>query len=413
MLRITEVTLCLAFLLCCVVALPHCERTEVPQRLIADNVINIIYTMESSCKICVQQASRLPRLKRYLERKGIKSHLVIGVSKGGERLGGLVPHIEVNSRHVWRSLGKQNNHFYIIDRCGRLVYEVINPWSNLNLTFVKAAVAATAHSHPCGLCPVDYLQVPKDEEIQEFPSLSSYSEPLPGDISPLMNIRLRHKHRGDPNIYNYIVKVAGLPHFHGHIPHDRGTGAQSVPTVDITTTEKPEVTQTEESSVFTSRTTRLNPTESSASSEYSRGSTSRSVRHPGESSTSNYLREPSTVDGEGQSTEPSTNSISYSLSKEVQHRPKDLADSVNVNLSETSHDKNRTETTTENIQSDDSENAGTTPSEGTESNEYDDDYEKRDEELTSEEEAELVNLRVHYRRIIDWMDFFSDENYDY
>jgi hypothetical protein len=37
-------------------------------------------------------------------------------------------------------------------RCGRLVYQVISPWSLLSYPYVKAAILSTYNDDPCGPC---------------------------------------------------------------------------------------------------------------------------------------------------------------------------------------------------------------------------------------------------------------------
>jgi len=46
------------------------------------------------------------------------------------------------------------DHILVLDRCGRLVYQVISPWSLLTYPYVKAAILSTYNDDPCGPCNV-------------------------------------------------------------------------------------------------------------------------------------------------------------------------------------------------------------------------------------------------------------------
>lgn len=57
--------------------------------------------------------------------------------------------------------------------------------------------------------------------MEEYPALDKNSKTIPADATPLkMVFKIRHKHKGDRNIYNHFVKVAGVPEYHGHLPND-------------------------------------------------------------------------------------------------------------------------------------------------------------------------------------------------
>ncbi|XP_014283860.1 uncharacterized protein [Halyomorpha halys] len=218
MLKISAV-ICL-ICLCYTDALPHCKVVDLPEGIIQRNTINVIYTMESSCKNCARKALMLPKLKASFKNAGINAHFIVAVSHKSTRLSGLSSHLTINQRHLWKALGEQNNHFYIIDRCGRMVYEIINPWSSIQMPFLRGAVAATQFSHPCGLCPQDYSEV-TEENLKIYPEIveeaHSHTEEAPLGIV----MRVRHKHHRDPNVYNYIVMTAnGKPGHHRHLPHE-------------------------------------------------------------------------------------------------------------------------------------------------------------------------------------------------
>ncbi|XP_046400261.1 uncharacterized protein LOC124166671 [Ischnura elegans] len=53
---------------------------------------------------------------------------------------------------IWDLLGAVKDDILIFDRCGRLTYHVIMPWSMLTYPYVKAALLSTYYDEPCGPC---------------------------------------------------------------------------------------------------------------------------------------------------------------------------------------------------------------------------------------------------------------------
>lgn len=53
---------------------------------------------------------------------------------------------------VWRKFRASRDQVVIIDRCGKLAYHVIVPWSILFFPYVKAAILSTYMEDPCGGC---------------------------------------------------------------------------------------------------------------------------------------------------------------------------------------------------------------------------------------------------------------------
>lgn len=49
-------------------------------------------------------------------------------------------------------LGVPNNQILVLDRCGRLAYQVISPFSKLTYPYVKAAILSTYKDNLCGFC---------------------------------------------------------------------------------------------------------------------------------------------------------------------------------------------------------------------------------------------------------------------
>ncbi|XP_012282104.1 uncharacterized protein LOC105700642 isoform X2 [Orussus abietinus] len=53
---------------------------------------------------------------------------------------------------IWEELHASKDQIAVVDRCGRLTYQVIVPWSILHFPYVKAAILSTYEDDPCGTC---------------------------------------------------------------------------------------------------------------------------------------------------------------------------------------------------------------------------------------------------------------------
>ncbi|XP_016843676.1 uncharacterized protein LOC100678822 isoform X1 [Nasonia vitripennis] len=70
-----------------------------------------------------------------------------------EALGPDVYFIQDNDElQIWSKLRAFRDQILVIDRCGRLTYQVIVPWSILHFPYVKAAILSTYKDEPCGYC---------------------------------------------------------------------------------------------------------------------------------------------------------------------------------------------------------------------------------------------------------------------
>lgn len=70
---------------------------------------------------------------------------------------GSVPVLQDNpilSPSIWELMGTTKDDIMVFDRCGRLTYHVIMPWSMLTYPYVKAALLSTYHDEPCGQCNI-------------------------------------------------------------------------------------------------------------------------------------------------------------------------------------------------------------------------------------------------------------------
>uniref|UniRef100_A0A4W5M263 Selenoprotein P N-terminal domain-containing protein n=1 Tax=Hucho hucho TaxID=62062 RepID=A0A4W5M263_9TELE len=55
---------------------------------------------------------------------------------------------------VWEALDGDKDDFLVYDRCGRLTFHIVLPYSFLHYPYIEAAVRATYHKDICGNCTV-------------------------------------------------------------------------------------------------------------------------------------------------------------------------------------------------------------------------------------------------------------------
>ncbi|CAG2056126.1 unnamed protein product [Timema podura] len=80
------------------------------------------------------------------------------------------------------------DHILIMDRCVRLVYQVIMPWSILNYPYVKAAILSTYNEDPCGPCIHPTISIPSNATIPSNKTELSFpgntTTEIPNQIAP-------------------------------------------------------------------------------------------------------------------------------------------------------------------------------------------------------------------------------------
>ncbi|XP_046608651.1 uncharacterized protein LOC124299484 isoform X1 [Neodiprion virginianus] len=63
---------------------------------------------------------------------------------------------------IWEKLSASRDQVLVIDKCGRLSYRVIVPWSILHFPYVKAAILSTYKEQPCGSCNISQTESQAD-----------------------------------------------------------------------------------------------------------------------------------------------------------------------------------------------------------------------------------------------------------
>ncbi|XP_046737716.1 protein PFC0760c-like isoform X2 [Diprion similis] len=63
---------------------------------------------------------------------------------------------------IWEKLSASRDQVLVIDKCRRLSYRVIVPWSILHFPYVKAAILSTYKEQPCGSCNISQTESEAD-----------------------------------------------------------------------------------------------------------------------------------------------------------------------------------------------------------------------------------------------------------
>ncbi|XP_044020330.1 uncharacterized protein LOC122860544 [Aphidius gifuensis] len=141
--------------------------------------------------------------------------------------------------NIWKKLKGTRDQIMVIDRCGRLAYQVIVPWSILHLPYVKAAIVSTHNDNPCGVCDsygkiIEYdpeLPIDNDESLVNS-NLIEVTSQLPvvvdEDIT-VTNIPDEKiiNNNNDKFVLPELKIIMHAPHYHsGHSGHS-GDGDNS------------------------------------------------------------------------------------------------------------------------------------------------------------------------------------------
>ncbi|CAD1478961.1 unnamed protein product [Heterotrigona itama] len=69
---------------------------------------------------------------------------------------------------IWKSFHASKDEVVIIDRCGKVTYQIIVPWSILHFPYVKAAILSTYKEDPCGPCYGQSSTVRDSMDYEEY-----------------------------------------------------------------------------------------------------------------------------------------------------------------------------------------------------------------------------------------------------
>lgn len=167
---------------------------ETAVNLVGQN-ITVVALLNSSRVFGRRQAARLSSLRNRLYQAGFPdiNFYVINSIMATDNTDLLqneavdIPvYQELPEAPVRDILGADNDHILVLDRCGRMAYQVITPFSKLIYPYVKAAILSTYKDNPCGFCnsttSVDYsqdedenttLRYASDEPAHDYTELNS------------------------------------------------------------------------------------------------------------------------------------------------------------------------------------------------------------------------------------------------
>ncbi|KZC10085.1 Selenoprotein Pb [Dufourea novaeangliae] len=118
---------------------------------------------------------------------------------------------------IWERFRASKDEVVVVDRCGRLTYQVIIPWSILYFPYVKAAILSTYKENPCGPCDVKK-------------TFDSYTEGTPHNFESESVTVLSEKSKENDK---YTTTVA---------PIDVNLSTNETTTSDVTITDTPLIT---------------------------------------------------------------------------------------------------------------------------------------------------------------------------
>uniref|UniRef100_A0A4W3HTY3 Selenoprotein P2 n=1 Tax=Callorhinchus milii TaxID=7868 RepID=A0A4W3HTY3_CALMI len=143
----------------------------------------VVALLKASCQFCLTQAAKLGSLQDKLARQGLKDvHYMIVNEKAPESramLWELKRHVPNNvsvyqqspiQPDVWHSLQGGKDDFLIYDRCGRLTFHVVLPYSSLQYPYIEAAIRATHKRDICGECTITKSSLEMDRNVTTTPS---------------------------------------------------------------------------------------------------------------------------------------------------------------------------------------------------------------------------------------------------
>lgn len=149
--------------------------------------------------------------------------------------------------NIWKQLKGTRDQILIIDRCGKLAYQVIVPWSILHFPYVKAAIISTHKDDPCGACDAyarvfefddmtnskiteslvdnDGNKMTSESSVDEGVTAASnieeeinnYQENMVLPIRIIMRAPHRHVDEDSADKHEYLVLKTDEVDYHGHL----------------------------------------------------------------------------------------------------------------------------------------------------------------------------------------------------
>lgn len=170
--------------------------------------ITFVALMDLQCDFCHRQLNGIKSLKSTLEASGMRdcNYVVIAPRNETEewvsywrrafRNDGIKILQETRREPVWSTLNGQHHDFFVYDRCGRLIYFIPHPQSNLYFHYTVSSLFAAHHYQHvgCGKCEYDMhrsrnpytstrLDHPRHPESRRYGTKNEYL-PTPNPFLP-------------------------------------------------------------------------------------------------------------------------------------------------------------------------------------------------------------------------------------
>ncbi|XP_048458409.1 selenoprotein Pb-like [Rhincodon typus] len=141
----------------------------------------VVALLKASCGFCLTQATKLGSLRDKLKHQGLKDiHYMIVNEKSPQSRAMLwelkrhtpedIPVYQQSpfQRDVWSILQGNKDDFLIYDRCGKLTFHIVLPYSYLQFRYTEAAIRATYNKDICGNCGIGNISLETKRNITSY-----------------------------------------------------------------------------------------------------------------------------------------------------------------------------------------------------------------------------------------------------
>ncbi|XP_043554951.1 selenoprotein Pb-like isoform X1 [Chiloscyllium plagiosum] len=151
---------------------PHWEIDDHNPMVEQIGHVVVVALLKASCGFCLTQATKLGSLRNKLERQGLKDiHYMIVNEKTPQSRAMLwelkrhtpeeIPVYQQSpfQSDIWSILQGNKDDFLIYDRCGKLTFHIVLPYSYLQFRYTEAAIRATYSKDICGNCGISDIDL--------------------------------------------------------------------------------------------------------------------------------------------------------------------------------------------------------------------------------------------------------------
>ncbi|XP_078075546.1 selenoprotein Pb-like [Mustelus asterias] len=154
---------------------PHWEiANQSPMEEQIGHVV-VVALLKASCRFCLTQATKLGSLRDKLDHQDLKDvrYMIVNEKTPQSRamFWELQRHVPKNipvyqqspfQHDIWSILQGNKDDFLIYDRCGKLTFHIVLPYSYLHFRYTEAAIRATYSKDVCGNCSNGSLEAEKN-----------------------------------------------------------------------------------------------------------------------------------------------------------------------------------------------------------------------------------------------------------